>query len=71
MKEILQFTGNNYFCSSSVRPKNCIKAKSKEGYNGCCLFCTMIGQCKLENKTGTQPCTLNVVSADEYCPYSI
>ena len=71
MKEKLQFTGNNYFCSSEIRPKNCLKSKSKDGFNGCCLYCNIVEKCQQENKTRTQPCTLSIVSADEYCPYAI
>jgi hypothetical protein len=73
-KEKLTYTNGNYFCSSELRP-DCIKGLSKnrsgETGNLCCLFCDLIEKCQHENKSKTKPCTANIVSPDDYCPYAV
>jgi hypothetical protein len=66
MKDKLLYTNNNMMCNSSIRP-DCIKGNA----NTCCLYCNIIEKCQKENKAKTKPCTMNIVSTDEYCPYAI
>lgn len=66
MSDLLKYTSGNYFCSSQVRP-SCLKTNT----NQCCLYCNMIEKCQEQNKSKTKPCTADIVSLDEYCPYSV
>lgn len=58
--------GNHYFCSASIRPSGCLKASSI-----CCLHCDKTVKCFSIKHNGTKPCTLEHISYDEECQFSI
>jgi len=68
-KDFPKFQTVNYFCSATIRPKNCLKGLST---NLCCLHCDKVSECLEINKNSkVKPCSPDVIGMDEHCEFSI